>query len=170
MGEAFSYEVNGGENLTDHWLTPPELIKAAGLSLSEWIRAPMRSSPGRRPRRCTSCPSRTACCFPGKAACSAIHRMAPRSRSGRAGWRCTDNGLLLVFARTETLSFRPVWTYATAILFFYSRIRFIRPEGGNAEGGGTAPSVLAAFGHQNIERLHRAKQWKDGAIVTGWLR
>ena len=102
MGEAFSYEVNGGENLTDHWLTPPELIKAAGLSLSEWIRAPMRSSPGRRPRRCTSCPSRTACCFPGKAACSAIHRMAPRSRSGRAGWRCTDNGLLLVFAFPKT--------------------------------------------------------------------
>jgi hypothetical protein len=80
-----------------------------------------------------------------------------------------DDGLLLVFARTETNSFRPVWTYATAILFFYSRIQFCRPDG-TPQGRGGAPSALAAFGTKNIERLHRAKKWKDGALVVTWSK
>lgn len=30
MGDAFAFEVEGGENVTDHWLTPPALLQATG--------------------------------------------------------------------------------------------------------------------------------------------
>ena len=66
------------------------------------------------------------------------------------------NGIALIFARTETGSFFPwVWDYAAAILFIRGRLRFWTKEG--REGGTAgAPSVLIAYGENNVTALEKS--------------
>lgn len=60
-----------------------------------------------------------------------------------------NNGVALVFARTETKAFfNNVWPYAKSVLFLKGRLTFFRPDGskprcGHNSGG---PSVLIAYG------------------------
>lgn len=64
-----------------------------------------------------------------------------------------NDGIALIFARTETGSFHPwVWDYAHAITFVRGRIRFWTKEG--REGGPAgAPSCLIAYGAANADAL-----------------
>jgi hypothetical protein len=64
-----------------------------------------------------------------------------------------NDGIALVFARTETNAFfEGVWDTADALLFIKGRLRFHKPDGSL---GGTAgsPSVLIAYGQHNVEVL-----------------
>jgi len=66
-----------------------------------------------------------------------------------------NDGIALVFARTETKAFfEGVWDRADAILFIKGRLRFHYPDGSL---GGTAgsPSVLVAYGKNNVEALEK---------------
>lgn len=66
-------------------------------------------------------------------------------------------GTALVFARTETRWFvEHVWQRATALLFLHGRIHFHHPDGTRADANAGAPSVLAAYGEQDAERLERS--------------
>lgn len=59
------------------------------------------------------------------------------------------NGILLIFARTETKIYHShIWNKADAIFFIKGRLKFLHPNG---KEGGTAgsPSVLIAYGHEN---------------------
>ena len=63
------------------------------------------------------------------------------------------NGVVLIFARTETKAFFDfVWGKADAILFLKGRLKFHHPDG---TIGGTAgsPSVLIAYGKENVKAL-----------------
>ena len=63
------------------------------------------------------------------------------------------NGIVLIFARTETRAFFDyVWSKADAILFIKGRLKFHTPDG---RTGGTAgsPSVLIAYGEENVKVL-----------------
>jgi hypothetical protein len=63
------------------------------------------------------------------------------------------DGIVLIFARTETKAFfEYVWDKADAILFLKGRLKFHTPDGGL---GGTAgsPSVLIAYGEENVKAL-----------------
>lgn len=65
------------------------------------------------------------------------------------------NGVALIFARTETKGFhRQIWERADALLFIEGRLKFFHVDGtpGNAAN---APSVLVAFGEQNVDALKR---------------
>ena len=62
-------------------------------------------------------------------------------------------GIALIFARTETKTFfEHVWDDADAILFIKGRIRFCTPDGTPAGTAGS-PSVLIAYGKEEIETL-----------------
>lgn len=66
-----------------------------------------------------------------------------------------ENGIALIFARTETRAFFDfVWDHANALLFLKGRLRFHKPDGSI---GGTAgsPSVLIAYGSQNANILEQ---------------
>ena len=77
------------------------------------------------------------------------------------------NGIALIFARTETAFFhRTIWQKADAILFFKGRLHFYRPDGTKADGNAGAPSVLIAFGEDNVKRLQESGI--KGAIVHKW--
>jgi len=76
------------------------------------------------------------------------------------------NGIALIFARVETKVFQKfVWQKADAILFLYSRIRFLRPNGSTGQGPG-APSCLVAYGKENVLALDSSGI--KGAYMTHW--
>lgn len=68
-----------------------------------------------------------------------------------------NNGIALVFARTETQMFQEfVWNQATAILFMYGRITFVDTKG-QKKHNAPAPSVLIAYGNKAAKKLRDAK-------------
>ncbi|WP_028023755.1 DNA N-6-adenine-methyltransferase [Enterovibrio calviensis] len=69
-----------------------------------------------------------------------------------------NNGVALVFARTETkMFFESVWPKAQAIFFIQSRIKFCFPDGRQARENCGAPSVLVAYGKEAVRRLENSQ-------------
>ena len=71
-----------------------------------------------------------------------------------------NNGIALVFARTETQAFhRHVWPFASALLFLEGRLNFHHPDGGLSRYGHNSggPSVLIAYGEMAKERLMQCR-------------
>jgi len=73
-------------------------------------------------------------------------------------------GTALIFARTETDAFhRQIWERATGLLFLRGRLHFHRPDGTRAKANAGAPSVLCAYGRDDLDRL--AASGLEGALV-----
>jgi len=69
-----------------------------------------------------------------------------------------NNGIALIFARTETdMFFKYVWKKATSVLFIRGRLYFCYTDGSSAKANSGAPSVLIAYGQEADERLKRSK-------------
>lgn len=67
-------------------------------------------------------------------------------------------GTALIFARTETEAFeQEVWGRASGLLFIFGRLHFHYPDGRRADHNGGAPSVLCAYGVEDMERLAAAR-------------
>ena len=70
------------------------------------------------------------------------------------------NGKALIFARTETdMFFEQVWKRADALLFFKGRLYFHHVNGDRARANAGAPSVLIAYGEENVKTLESVKEW-----------
>jgi hypothetical protein len=68
-----------------------------------------------------------------------------------------NNGIALIFARTETdMFFETVWNEATAVLFLRGRLYFYHADGTKAAANAGAPSVLIAYGERNAGALRNA--------------
>jgi hypothetical protein len=66
------------------------------------------------------------------------------------------NGIMLIFLRTDTTAWqRDILPFADAALLLDGRVRFYRPSGERGKSG-TAPSVLLAYGQNNVEALRNA--------------
>lgn len=69
--------------------------------------------------------------------------------------KCVNHGnaMLLIFARTETKVWHDmIWNNADAIFFFKGRLKFFDVNGKQGGSAGS-PSVLVAFGKENVEAL-----------------
>ncbi len=67
-----------------------------------------------------------------------------------------NNGIALIFARTETKAFFSyIWECADSILFLKKRLKFSRLDG-TYGGGSTCPSVLIGFGRNNSDILEKS--------------
>lgn len=67
------------------------------------------------------------------------------------------NGIALIFARTETeMFFQHVWPKCNAILFIKGRLHFHHADGIRAEANSGAPSVLIAYGSENVRSLQNS--------------
>jgi hypothetical protein len=67
-----------------------------------------------------------------------------------------NNGIALIFARTETAMFHKwVWQQAEGILFLAGRLTFYRPDGTPAQHNAGGPSCLIAYGSLALEKLKR---------------
>lgn len=77
------------------------------------------------------------------------------------------NGVALIFARTETsMFFQHVWGAADGLLFLKGRVVFYYPDGTIAPGNSGAPSVLVAYGADNVNYLYRSNI--EGAFILGY--
>ena len=65
-----------------------------------------------------------------------------------------DNGIALIFARTDTLMFQKYCFNADAILFIKGRLSFYDVNG-NKGGTAGAPSCLVAWGSMAVNRLKK---------------
>lgn len=76
-----------------------------------------------------------------------------------------NNGIALVFARTETkMFFESVWDRASCILFLEGRLTFCRPDGSEADHNSGGPSVLIGYGGQAVQVLRANRNL--GAFVV----
>lgn len=74
------------------------------------------------------------------------------------------DGIALIYARTETAHFfRCVWEVADGILFLRKRIKFYYPDGTMSDTNSGAPSVLIAYGDENVQSLRESNI--PGALV-----
>lgn len=75
-----------------------------------------------------------------------------------------DHGTALIFARTETDVFRRhVWERASGLLFLSGRLFFHHADGSRAKHNSGAPSVLVAYGREDMDILAACSL--DGAFV-----
>ncbi len=138
------------ENTTVEWLTPPELVKKLGefdLDPSTPINPPFVHA---RNNFTIEDDGLTKEWF-GRV------YMNPPYGKGMENWieklKNHGNGIVLIFARTETKCFfNHIWYDADAILFVKGRIKFYTIDG-EQKGTPGAPSVFIAYGKKNAEIL-----------------
>ena len=76
-----------------------------------------------------------------------------------------NNGIALIFARTDTLNFhKHIFPKATALLFIKGRLTFFHVTGEKGDNSAGAPSVLVAYGAVAAERL------KNSGIAGAYLQ
>lgn len=64
------------------------------------------------------------------------------------------SGAALIFARTETEAFQSqVFERASGLLWLAGRLHFHHPDGTRAKANAGAPSVLVAYGQEDLDRL-----------------
>ncbi|APZ81832.1 DNA methylase [Erythrobacter phage vB_EliS_R6L] len=149
------------------WLTPPGIIE----SLGGWQSFDLDPCAAPAPR-----PWSTAQTMNGQADANGllidwfgrVWLNPPYSSAEIVRWlrRLADHGrgTALIFARTETEAFRrEVWERAHGLLFLYGRLHFHSAEGRRAVKNSGAPSVLCAYGQDDLDRL--AASGIDGALV-----
>ena len=140
-----------GEQTTDDWITPKELIDALG----PFDLDPCASES--QPWPCARA-SYTVKDDGLSREWQGMVWMNPPYGKNTAIWLKTlanyGNGIALVFGRTETtMFFDAVWGKASAILFIRGRLTFHRPDGTRGESNSGGPSVLIAYGKAAAERL-----------------
>ena len=154
MNATFETGGDGGNATTHEWLTPPELLHALGVfdmdpcasQFQPWRTASQQFTI-EEDGLAREWSGRVWCNPPyGPHAEKFLHRMASHG-----------NGIALIFARTETKAFQKYcWQRADGMLFMAGRIKFRLP-GGGVSGPAGAPSVLIAYGKQNVEALRRSR-------------
>jgi len=151
-------------NLADHWITPKNLIEELGDFDLDPCGCEI-NQPWPTAGKIYFLPEENGLLLPwagrvwlnppyGRETERWIQRMAVHA-----------NGMLLIFARTETRMFQELWKYGSAFFFFSGRLKFCRPDGSEGESA-SAPSCLVAFGDEMRRRLARANL--QGSCVTTW--
>lgn len=139
----------------DEWLTPPEIIKSLGpfdLDPCSPINRPWDTAK----KHLTVLDNGLKAEWKGR-----VWLNPPYGREA-AEWlhKLSEhgNGIALIFARTETeMFFDHVWNKADALLFFKGRLYFHHVDGKRANANAGAPSVLIAYGSNNVQALENAK-------------
>ncbi len=152
------------EGVTNVWLTPPEIVKALGpfdLDPCAMVDQPWRTAK----KQFTAEDDGFTQEWKGRVWCN-----PPYGRwSGAWLERMAEhrNGIALIFARTETaMFFEQVWEKADALLFLKGRLFFYRPDGVQAKHNAGAPSVVLAYGQNNVKALKNSGL--EGSLVMGW--
>ena len=149
---------------SDEWLTPPEIIQSLGpFDLDP-------CSPVNRPwptanKHYTIEDDGLASPWDGYVWCNPPY--------GKAVWTWLsklaehNDGVALVFARTETAGFvSEVWEKATAVLFLHGRLHFHYVDGTRAPANSGAPSALVAYGDRASDKLFHCGI--KGTFISNW--
>jgi hypothetical protein len=148
----------GGHQTTgetqDEWLTPPEIIKALGAFSLDPCAPIFRPWPT-ADSHYTEADDGLAMKWEGR-----VWLNPPYNKTIGEWMRKMaehGDGIALIFARTETEFWhRWVWPKADAIFFFKGRLHFYTVRGERAKANAGAPSVLIAYGLENVEAIERS--------------
>lgn len=153
--------------MTTTWLTPPNVIEALGGAHS--FDLDPCAAPAPRPWD-TALRMNAEADGDGLAIdwYGRVWLNPPYTASEIPAWmkRLTDHGrgTALIFARTETAMFqREVWDRASGLLFLFGRLNFHDRAGVRSMKNAGAPSVLCAYGQDDLDRL--AASDLAGALV-----
>lgn len=139
---------------TDEWLTPPWILEALGPFALDPC-APIVRPWDMAARHYTVEDDGLRQPWEGR-----VWLNPPYGRRAAAWLKRMDdygNGIVLMFARTETEMFHEsVWGCADGILFMRGRIDFYLPDG-TKKGNAGGPSVLIAYGPYNAGRLRYSR-------------
>lgn len=140
-------------DMKEEWLTPPEIIKSLGefdldpcFSNRPWDTAKLHYSK-EEDGLSKQWHGRVFCNPPyGRETGKWLKRMKEH-----------QNGIALIFARTETKDWHNyIWNGADAVFFFKGRLKFYKPDGTQGDCAG-APSALVAYGEENVKALAYSK-------------
>lgn len=143
--------------VTTTWLTPPSIIQALGgwesFDLDPCAAPDPRPWPTARAMNSEMDADGLALQWDGR-----VFLNPPYTSSEIGDWlrKLADHnrGTALIFARTETAAFeREVWNRASGLLFLYGRLHFHHLDGTRAKANSGAPSVLCAYGQDDMDRL-----------------
>lgn len=138
------------ENRKDEWLTPPQIVTSLGsfdLDPCSPIDRPWATAG----THYTENDNGLLREWFGRVWCN-----PPYSDIGSWLKKCVyhGNAISLVFARTDTQAFfRHVWNKADSVFFFSSRLQFYHVDGSCSRRNAGAPSVLVAYGLNNVEAI-----------------
>lgn len=153
MGKGMGGHEKTRKGETDEWLTPPEIIKALGhfdLDPCSPVVRPWDTADFHN----TIESDGLASGWFGRVWLNPPY--GPETGKWLAKLAAHNNGIALIFARTETQAFFDwVWNCATAVLFIKGRLRFHRVNGEQSKVNAGAPSVLAAYGSGNAAILEK---------------
>lgn len=139
------------EMISDEWLTPPEIIKELGpFDLDPCCPESMPWKTANK--HYTPIDNGLLMRWDGFIWCNPPYGRYSEAWLNRMVLH--NNGIALIFARTETdMFFKYVWDKATSLLFIKGRITFYKPNGKKASHNSGAPSVLIAYGKEADNRL-----------------
>ena len=147
MGGIGSHE--SSRMISDEWLTPPEILKALGefdLDPCAPVIRPWNMAKNHYTDLGLMRPG-----F-GRVWCNPPYGLISKEWLKKLADH--GNGIALIFARTETeMFFSQVWERADALLFIRGRLSFYYVDGTKAKWTGGAPSVLIAYGKDNVLAL-----------------
>lgn len=156
---------HNGRDTSDVWLTPPFVIDALGGADSfdlDPATPPFQPWPTARARY-TEADDGLSLPWFGRVWLNPPYSRPAFTRFMRR-MADHDQGVALIFARTETREFfGSVWERAAGLLFLRGRLSFHRPDGSVGTANSGAPSVLCAYGPDEAERL--AFSGFDGQFV-----
>ena len=141
-------------SLKTEWLTPPDIIDALGSFDLDPCAPVVRPWPTAK-HHYTIVDDGLHKEWKGRVWCNPPYDEAAKwlARMAQHG-----NGIALIFARTETKTFfSQVWNKADAVLFIEGRLYFYHVTGERAAHNSGAPSVLVAYGRENIRLLRESK-------------
>lgn len=138
--------------ITDNWLTPPEIIKALGPFDLDPCSPENRPWPTAR-RHFTINDNGLIQVWEGRVWLNPPYGNQMYLWMNKLAQH--GNGFGLIFARTETKGFQShIFPFVDSILFVAGRIQFYNIDGTLSPGTwAPAPSVLCAYGLNNVERL-----------------
>ena len=139
------------KNGKDEWLTPPFILQALGVFDTD------PCSPIVRPwdtakKHYTIQDNGLLQPWEGRVWCNPPY--GTQTRLWLKRMRDHQNGIALIFARTETKNFFDyIWNDADGIMFLAGRLTFYNTDGTKAKNSAGSPSCLVAYGKYNIEAI-----------------
>ena len=155
----WSNRAHGRKNESSEWYTPPHIFEALGLTFDLDPCAPPEGYTWTVPARSkfTEQDDGLLSVWP----VDANVFMNPPYGYAIPAWMnkmsLHGKGIALVFARLDTEWFHRFCTNADAICFVKGRLNFIHPEGEPSVYNAGAPSMLVAWGADNVAALERSQ-------------
>lgn len=138
----------------DEWLTPPAIIKALGDFDLDPCSPVVRPWDTAKNHYTTEDNGLTEA-WVGRVWCNPPYGLEAAKWLKKLAVH--ENGIALIFARTETkMFFECVWAKAHAVLFIEGRLYFHYVDGQRASANAGAPSVLISYNQKNTTFIEKS--------------